>query len=162
MHESVRRFVAEHVDLFDLAGTDTLEVGSYDVNGSVRDLFTGSYTGVDMRCGPGVDAVAAADGLPFADRSFGAVVSTEMLEHDARPWLSVNEMGRVLRPGGWLLLTCRGFDSRGCFPLHEYPDDLWRFTTRSVRLLLEDAGMTDIRSVEDPQTPGVFAAARKP
>lgn len=84
------------------------------------------------------------------------------LEHDRRPWRSVLEMARVLRPSGRLLLTCRGYDERGCFPVHDYPDDLWRFTATSVRLLLADAGLTDIDAIPDPQTPGVFAAARKP
>jgi len=43
--------------------------------------------------------------LPFADGSFGYVVSTEVLEHldDPRTWLS--EIRRVLKPGGVLALT---------------------------------------------------------
>lgn len=161
MHESVRAFVAEQVAEKHLADLSVLEVGSYNVNGTVRDLFTGRYAGVDMRDGPGVDTVARSDALPFPASEFDVVVSTEMLEHDQRPWLSVAEMARVLRPGGHLLLTCRGYDGRGCFPVHDYPDDHWRFTVSSVRLLLTDAGLVaDV--IEDPQAPGVFAAATKP
>jgi ubiquinone/menaquinone biosynthesis C-methylase UbiE len=114
-----------------------------------------------MRPGPGVDHVARADSLPFPDRTFDTVVCTEMLEHDRRPWLTLQEMARVLRPGGILLLTCRGYDHRGCFPVHDYPDDLWRFTDTAIRLLITDAGLIPVEIIEDPQA-GVFAAATKP
>lgn len=162
MHASVRDFVARQVAGLGLAGRSAVEVGSYDVNGGVRGLFTGRYVGVDMRAGPGVDVVAQAAALPFPDNAFEAAVCTEMLEHDTRPWLSIAEMARVLRPAGILLLTCRGFDQRGCFQLHEYPNDLWRFTVGSIGVLLADAGLAALEVIEDPQAPGVFAAARKP
>jgi SAM-dependent methyltransferase len=149
------------VDVLGLAGRSVLEVGSYDVNGSVRPFFTGPFVGVDARQGPGVDQVAFADALPFADGSFEVVVSTEMLEHDLRPWRSLVEMARVLRPGGTLLLTARGYDGRGCFPVHDYPDDLWRFSGRSLQILTEDAGLTTRVDV-DPTDPGWFLEAVKP
>jgi len=42
----------------------TLDVGSFDVNGSLKDLFD-DYTGIDMREGPNVDIVANSHKLPF-------------------------------------------------------------------------------------------------
>jgi SAM-dependent methyltransferase len=160
MHASVMQWAAAKVAQHDLAECSTLEVGSLNVNGSVRPLFTGAYVGVDMRPGPGVDKVANAADLPFDDVTFEVVVSTEMLEHDATFWLSVPEMARVLAPGGHLLLTTRGIG----FPLHEYPHDLWRFTTDAIRLLLGSAGLDAVEVVPDPDpaSPGVLAVARKP
>ena len=38
--------------------------------------------------------------LPFADRSFDAAVCSEVLEHVASPGVLINEVARVLRPGG--------------------------------------------------------------
>ena len=35
-----------------LANKTVLEVGSVNVNGSLRELFTGPYLGVDLRPGP--------------------------------------------------------------------------------------------------------------
>src|SRR5947209_4298942 len=127
------RWVAAKVTEHDLSSRSTLEVGAYNVNGSVRDLFTGAYLGVDMRPGPGVGKVASADSLPFLDSEFGVVVSTEMLEHDPTFWLSIPEMARVLAPGGHLILTARG----NGFPRHDYPGDYWRFTPDSFRLLFD-------------------------
>lgn len=149
MHGSVMAWVsAQSIGL----GGRTLEVGSYDVNGSVRGLFPGEYVGVDMRPGPGVDIVATADALPFPDASFDVVVSTEMLEHDPSPWRSLAEMGRVLRPGGHLLLTTRG----NGFGEHLEPSDYWRFMPASRPLLLALAGCEPLVMDLDPEVPGVF------
>jgi SAM-dependent methyltransferase len=158
MHPSVYDWVAAKVAEHNLTAADTLEVGSYNVNGSVRDLFTGPYIGVDMRPGPGVDHVATADRLPFDDDMFEVVVSTEMLEHDPTFWLSIPEMARVLRPGGHLLLTARG----NGFPPHEYPSDYWRFEPEAFRLLFALAGLATLEVTADyPANPGVFGLATK-
>ncbi|HEX3518731.1 MAG TPA: class I SAM-dependent methyltransferase [Solirubrobacteraceae bacterium] len=42
--------------------------------------------------------------LPFADDSFGCVLSCGVLEHVQRPAESLDELHRVLRPGGRLLV----------------------------------------------------------
>jgi hypothetical protein len=63
-----------------------LEIGSRNVNGSVRDLFSSSslYHGIDIAAGPGVDEVAdCADYVP--DVLFDTCVSTEVLEHMQDP-----------------------------------------------------------------------------
>lgn len=149
MHASVMTWIGQQAA--GLSGS-TLEVGSLDVNGSVRSLFGDPYVGVDMRPGPGVDVVATADALPFDDASFDVVVSTEMLEHDPSPWLSLAEMGRVLRPGGHLLLTTRG----NGFGEHHEPSDFWRFMPASRDRLLELANCDPVALALDPEVPGVF------
>lgn len=158
MHDSVMAWVATQVVTHQLAKRDTLEVGSLNVNGSVRSLFRGPYTGVDMRAGPGVDQVALAAELPFPDASFDVVVSTEMLEHDPSPWLSMAEMGRVLKAGGHLLLTTRG----NGFGEHNEPSDFWRFMPAARQRLLEMAGCRLVSMALDPEVPGIFVHGRKP
>lgn len=152
MHESVQAWVGHQVRTHALEGWKTLDVGSLDVNGSVRQWFTGPYTGIDMREGPGVDIVGLANALPFADASFGVVVCCEMLEHDPTPWLSLAEMGRVLVAGGHLLITTRG---NGFFE-HNEPSDYWRYMP-SVRPILADLASCDVvEDALDPQAPGIF------
>lgn len=152
MHDSVMTWIGHQVDDHGLAFKDTLEVGSLDVNGSVRPLFSGHYTGVDMRDGPGVDVVAKADSLPFPDTAFDVVVSTEMLEHDPYPWLSLHEMGRVLRRGGHLLLTARG----NGFGEHLEPSDFYRYMPAAMPVLLDLAACDPLAMQTDPEMPGVF------
>jgi SAM-dependent methyltransferase len=157
MHESVMSWVSSVVDRYQLVGLATLEVGSKDENGTVRPLFTGPYVGVDMRPGPGVDLVANAHRLPFPDRSFDTVVSTEMLEHDEAFPVSLAEMGRVLKLGGLLVLTMRG----NGFPHHAFPHDYWRFMPDSARVLALLAGCDLVDSTTDPQDPGLFVLGRR-
>ncbi len=161
MHASVYTFVETAVARYGMHGP-TLEVGSYNVNGSTRHLFELPYTGIDTRPGPGVDLVVDGSiGYYQANAgTFGVVVSTETLEHDPRPWVTVNGMGLALRPGGWCVLTARGYG----FPVHDYPSDYWRFTPEAFAILLYDAGLTvlEVSPDPDPASPGVFAVALKP
>src|SRR5215510_8838114 len=125
MHQSVLEWVSGITRRYDFAGQEVLEVGSLNINGSVRPFFegAGTYTGIDLREGPDVDLVMNSHDLQFPDESFDLVISTEMLEHDDRFWASLEEMGRVLKKEGLLIITARG---NGFMP-HEYPHDYWRF-----------------------------------
>lgn len=150
-------WVGEKIREHGLQQKNVLEVGSRNVNGSVRELFRGPYTGLDMQPGNGVDVVARADKLPFEDESFEVVACTEMLEHDPYPWLSVPEMARVLVPGGILLLTCRGVG----FHDDPNPQDFWRFTRDSINHLFFLAKLQVGEISPDPMHEGVFGLARK-
>jgi len=105
-----------------------LDVGSYDVNGSVRELFD-EYVGLDMREGPNVTVHGNSHHLPFPDADFDVVLSLETLEHDDRFWESVAELRRVLKPGGSLVITVPNYRC----PTHNYPADYWRFSMDGVK-----------------------------
>jgi SAM-dependent methyltransferase len=139
-----------------------LEVGSYNVNGSVRIFCPEPYTGVDIEDGPGVDLVISpTDPLPFEDNHFETVISTEMLEHALLPTHCFAEMVRVLAPGGLLLVTARGVVRKSVFPFHN-PPDRWRFMQGTLSDLAAFYGLVEIDEREDMQVPGYFLAARKP
>lgn len=89
-------------------GARVLEIGSYDVNGSVRAHFGGAseYIGVDLVEGPGVDLIAYGHEVDLPDGSFDITVSCECFEHDPH-WVSTWEnMIRLTRPGGLVVVTC--------------------------------------------------------
>jgi SAM-dependent methyltransferase len=125
-------------ETFDLPGP-ILEVGSYQVPGQeeiadLRELFPGKdYVGVDIRPGPGVDRVADVEKLPQADASVGTVVAMNTFEHVPRFWRGFEEVFRVLRPDGALLVTVPFY-----FHIHSYPSDYWRFTPEAFEVLLRD------------------------
>lgn len=43
--------------------------------------------------------------LPFADATFDGVLCSNMLEHTPHPLAVLDEVGRVLRPGGWAYVS---------------------------------------------------------
>jgi len=59
-----------------------------------------------LRKAPVTAVIGDALQLPYRDQSFDIVVSSEMIEHTSAPHQAVREMGRVLKPGGALVLTC--------------------------------------------------------
>lgn len=105
MHSQAFAAIEDMVSEHNCSGARVVEYGSRDVNGSVRELFTGDYLGLDREPGPGVDVVA--DGADWdGDHSFDVAVSTEALEHTRRWRQVVDSMARAVRPGGWLFITC--------------------------------------------------------
>lgn len=145
-----------------VAGRDCLEVGSLDVNGSIRpyveSLGPARYVGIDMAPGPRVDEVVDAAHLVerFGADSFDVVITTEMLEH-IRDWPTViANLKRVVRPGGYLLVTTRSIG----FPYHAFPYDFWRYEPEDMRAIFADF---EIAALErDSASPGIFMLARKP
>lgn len=114
------------------------EIGSYQVTGQeelidLRSLFAGrEYLGVDFRAGPGVDLVANVESLPFPDASVGTVLAMSTFEHVRHFWKGFDEVYRVLRPDGVLVVSCPFY-----FHVHGYPSDYWRFTNYALDMLLE-------------------------
>lgn len=105
MHPEARDFVQRQVGRLSL-----LEFGSRDVNGGIRDLFTGwDYLGVDRVPGRGVDAVADAAMFDTPKR-YDVVACCEAFEH-AENWRAiVANAFRLLRPGGLFVGTAAGPD----------------------------------------------------
>jgi len=106
VHQEAFCYVRDSLARFVPTPGNVLELGSFNVNGTVRDLFTETdgYTGVDLRGGRGVDVVCDAsdyDGVA----SFDTVVTAEMLEHARRPQAVIESAWRALKPGGVLILT---------------------------------------------------------
>ena len=81
------------------------------------------YVNVDLFALPGVDVVADAEHLPFADSTFQRVECDAVLEHVRQPYEVMAEIRRVLRPGAFAHVV-----TPFCHPFHEYPRDYRRFT----------------------------------
>ena len=160
MHQSVINWVRDNHHLWhSLRCNPILELGSLDVNGTVRDYVPQDalYIGLDITPGPSVDIQATAWHIPFPDSTFDLVICCEMLEHDLLFWNSLAEANRVLNIGGDLIVTARGID----FPPHDHPYDYYRFTVDSMLHLLPMFGFKVIRVEPDSQCPGVLALAYK-
>jgi SAM-dependent methyltransferase len=84
-----------------------LEVGSYDVNGSVRQSFPNcDYVGVDLCDGPGVDLVCSGHEIAFPDATFDISISCECFEHNPHWIATFFNMHRMTKAGGLVVITC--------------------------------------------------------
>ncbi len=78
-----------------------LEIGSLDVNGTVRQHFEKcDYRGLDVAEGPGVDIVCQAQDYDAPIGSFDTVVCCEVMEHNPHWAETFANMLRLCQPGG--------------------------------------------------------------
>ncbi len=72
----------------------------------VNPIYTETATQFARSKGVSADFhVAFGEALPFADRTFDAVLSFDVLEHVQSPRVTLAECHRVLKPGGYLCLV---------------------------------------------------------
>jgi SAM-dependent methyltransferase len=108
-HDEQRRFFALVSEFLVVrsAQTSILEVGSLDINGSLREFAPGCrYVGIDMAPGPGVDLVCEGQDFDPGEDRFDVVWSAECMEHNPYWEATVKNMVRLLRPGGLFVLSC--------------------------------------------------------
>ncbi|MBM3738191.1 MAG: class I SAM-dependent methyltransferase [Acidobacteria bacterium] len=81
--------------------------------------------------------------IPLDDGLFDTAVATEVLEHSPDPQSLLNEICRVLRPGGFFFMTVPYL-----WPLHDIPYDHFRYTPFSLERMLTNArfSRTELRA----------------
>jgi SAM-dependent methyltransferase len=130
------RFIAAHA-----SPLRTLDIGAQ--NGPYAAHFP-RRVALDIQRGIGVQVIGDAQALGIRDASFEVVLCTEVLEHVPDPQRAIDEMYRVLVPGGQLLLT-----TRFLFPIHDAPHDYFRFTKYGLRHLLRRFDITELQEETD-------------
>jgi SAM-dependent methyltransferase len=121
--------------------------------GPYRDLFkhVSGYIGLDITPHTNVDVVGDAQTLPFTDNCFDTVLCNEVLEHVPEPSRLMAEVARVLRPGGFLLLT-----TPQTWGLHHEPHDYYRFTRYGLEY---QSGQAGLQVVSVTPTCGLWATS---
>lgn len=165
MHVEAYHAAARLLVAVPLGGARVLELGSYNVNGSVRPMLAGAaeVVGLDVRPGPGVDVVADA-ATYMDDAHFDLVVTTEMLEHAPAPADIIARCWQNLRPGGWLVLTAAGpgRQPHSCdgWPTLPPGEHYANIEPAALRGWLAD--WTDVLIETNPAAGDIYARARRP
>lgn len=95
-----------------------------------------SYHGADLPQNPLAQIHISETGqMSSEDAAYDLVLSTQVLEHVTSPVAYLREAHRVLRPGGYLLLSTHGH-----WMYHPDPTDFWRWTGDGLRKLITDSG----------------------
>lgn len=114
------------------------EFGSYQVPGQLyfsdlRIFFPNKkYVGADLKKGPGVDIILNLHDINLPAESVGTVLILDTIEHVEFPRKAINEIYRVLKPGGILIMS-----SVMNFGIHNFPFDYWRFTPEAFKSFLK-------------------------
>jgi len=84
-----------------------LEVGSLNINGSVRQFFTDcDYIGIDIGQGRDVDIVCPGQEYNAPDSTFDTVISCECFEHNPEWVATFANMYRMVKPSGLIVMSC--------------------------------------------------------
>jgi SAM-dependent methyltransferase len=97
--------------------------------------YASEYIGTDIFEDNLVDVVCPVENLKISDEWADVVLCLSVMEHVDDPILSIQELYRVLKPGGILFLS-----THGCFPWHPYPQDHWRWTQTGLPLFIYKYG----------------------
>jgi SAM-dependent methyltransferase len=158
MHDTsyyaMMRFVAVYLRI--PGNLRILDVGSMNVNGTYEALFRRpgwTYQGCDTAPGNNVDIVLEKPydwtGIPSED--YDVVVSGQSFEHIEYIWVTISEIARVLKPGGYCCIIA---PSTG--PEHKYPYDCWRIYPDGMRTLAKYAGLSVIEATTDWHSRGIW------
>lgn len=102
------------------------------------------YLGVDQRAGEGVDIVATLpEKLDLPDGSVGLMRAVDFLEHVPAKVPLINELYRLLAPGGMLLTMTPSSDGRGAYqdPTHVSfynENSFWYYTDNQFRAFVPE------------------------
>ena len=92
---------------------------------------------VSVDCNPAVRPMVVADltrPLPFKDEVADGAIVASFLYIVPDPLALLKEVQRVIKSGGWLLIT-----APLVFPYTPEPTDYWRFTKEGLQLLLRNS-----------------------
>ena len=87
---------------------------------------------LDIKPCPQVEVIADAHWLPFATSSIDIVYSIAVLEHVKKPWKVAEEIHRVLRPGGYVVVELPFLNV-----IHD-EHDYFRFTDKGIKSLFDE------------------------
>lgn len=103
-----------------------------DCGAGLRNTYYPNVVNYEIVAYDTTDVLGAAECLPFADESFDAVLSLNVLEHVKDPFQAAREIMRVMKPGAELMAVAPFLQ-----PLHGYPHHYYNMTARGLENLFE-------------------------
>lgn len=110
-------------------------ISQLDIVSVTFDIYSSTLT----------DFVADAHSIPLLDQSVDCVAIQAVLEHVLEPWRVVEELYRVLRPGGVVYAETPFMQQ-----VHEGPYDFMRFTESGHRWLFRKFELIDSGAIGGP------------
>lgn len=116
-----------------------LDIGSFDRSGeynygNILNEKKWTYHGLDLKKGKNVDIVVENpyDWREIEDETYDVVISGQAFEHIEFFWLTLEQIDRILKPGGFVCIIA---PSAG--PVHRNPYDCYRFGEDGMKAMAE-------------------------
>lgn len=127
--------------IIDFGGATVLS----DFFGCIRKIFKDKdYKTFDMG-GSDVDIIGDIYNIDMKDASVSTALCLNTIEHLAEPQKAIDEMARVLKPDGRIIIT-----APMSWSIHRYPKDYWRFLPDGMKHLLHK-NFKNIEIGKDPR-----------
>lgn len=148
--EHITRFIQRIGEKLSTQPGIVLEIGPQD-RSVVRESFTSyiheTFDIVDTYGPTHVGDITKHNAI-IPDETYDCVVCMEVLEHTLDPFAAIRELRRILKHGGYLLVSAPlNWRIHGPIP------DCWRFTEHGFKVLLRDFDITEIDIMETPGRP---------
>lgn len=98
-----------------------------DCGAGLRNTYYPNVVNYEIVAYDTTDVLGAAERLPFADATFDAVLSLNVLEHVKDPFQAAREIMRVMKPGAELMAVAPFLQ-----PLHGYPHHYYNMTAQGL------------------------------
>ncbi len=154
-NDSIRDLLTNSATVIDIGGGLRLDIGKGDRVNKKNDWMIPlvkqiDYKILDVAPVYNADIVGDIHDLPLSDNSVDGLVCFAVLEHVHNPIRAMEEMRRVLKPGGKLFLYVPFL-----FYYHSHGDghdygDYWRFTDDTIQLLARPFTSMQLTSVKQP------------
>jgi len=126
-----RKIFSEWIKARNPNGIHVLDVGGrLQPYRPLLETRTKTYIGLDIVSSPYVNVVASAELLPIRSDTFDVVICTQAFEYFTDPLKGAKEIHRVLKPGGFALLSFASFYPRAT------DEERWRFLPRGLQYVL--------------------------
>ena len=135
-----------------------LDIGSFDKDGNynygiILNEKKWTYHGLDMKPGNNINIVVENpyEWQEIENESYDLVVSGQAFEHIEYFWLTLEEVKRVMKPGGLFFLIV---PSTG--PVHKNPYDCYRFNENGMKAMAKYINLkvieygTNFDEISDP------------
>jgi SAM-dependent methyltransferase len=132
----LKKFLRKYVENKNIIAIN-LGSGSSDISANVSNVDIFAYDCVDLTCN--------AENLPFRDNSVDVIMNVAILEHVPNPEKVVEEIYRVLKPGG---IVYSFFPFMQGF--HASPYDYSRRTYEGMKVLYTDFQLIELTSFGGP------------
>lgn len=121
-----------------------------DVGAGLRRVYRHNVVNTEIAALPSTDVLCFGDELPFEEGSFDGAICLSVLEHVPDPWHTAQEVLRVVKSGGVVIV-----DWPFLQPVHGYPHHYFNATEQGARETFERLGC-EVRSTVAPHLHPIF------